>query len=101
MNAKNVVIDGVEYTPVVKHTGNRAVIVVDRGWIWAGDVTEDEGKITLTNAVWIFRWEGIGFDGVLANPKSSKAMLKRIANSVEIPCGSIIFRVPVAEDWAL
>ena len=25
--------------------GNRAVVVVDRGWIWAGDVEEKDGKI--------------------------------------------------------
>lgn len=97
----NVVIDGVEYAPVVTHAGTRAVVVVDRGWIWAGDVTEHDNKIVLSNAVWLFRWESIGFDGVLANPKNSKATLKRITNNVEIPNGSIIFRVPVADDWGL
>jgi hypothetical protein len=97
----NVVIDGVAYEPVVKRTGNRAVVVVDRGWVWAGDVTEHENKIVLSNVVWLFHWESIGFDGVLANPKSEKVMLKKIENNVEIPNGSIIFRVPVADDWGL
>jgi len=97
----NVVIDGVEYKPVVKRTGNRAVVVVDRGWVWAGDVTEHENKIVLSNVVWLFHWESIGFDGVLANPKSEKVSLKKIENNVEIPNGSIIFRVPVADDWGL
>ena len=97
----NVVIDGIEYAPVVTRTGNRAVVVVDRGWIWAGDVTEHENMIVLSRVVWLFRWEDIGFDGVLANPKSSKATLKKLANHVEIPNGSIIFRVPVADDWGL
>lgn len=95
------VIDGVEYEPARLRTGNRAVVVVDRGWVWAGDVTEHENKIVLSNVVWLFRWESIGFDGVLANPKSEKASLKKIENNVEIPNGSIIFRVPVADDWGL
>ena len=43
MSAKNIVIDGVSYAPV--QTGNRAVIVVDRGWVFAGDVTEKDGRI--------------------------------------------------------
>ena len=97
----NVVIDGIEYAPVVSGSGDRAVVVVDRGWIWAGDVTEHDDKIVLSRVVWLFRWEDIGFDGVLANPSSSKATLKRLANQVEIPNGSIIFRVPVADDWGL
>ena len=33
----NVIINGTEYAPVAKATGSRAVIVVDRGWIFAGE----------------------------------------------------------------
>jgi hypothetical protein len=33
---QNVTIDGVEYAPVsARPTGTRAVVVVDRGWIFA------------------------------------------------------------------
>ena len=36
---KNVNINGIEYAPVAaRPTGTRAVVVVDRGWIFAGDV---------------------------------------------------------------
>lgn len=97
-----VVINGVEYvrkTPTA--TGTRAIVVVDRGWIFAGDVSRENGRITLTNAVHVFRWESIGFDGMIANPTSSKVTLKSLANPVEIPEGSEIFSVPVGDSWDL
>lgn len=97
---KNITVDGVEYAPVVPN-GKRAVIVVDRGWIFAGDVAEANGRITLTRAVWVFRWESVGFDGVIANPKSGKVTIKKLDSPVDIPSDAEIFRVPVAENWGL
>jgi hypothetical protein len=94
---KNIVIDGVEYRPVTK-TGNRAVFVVDRGWIFAGDVTEENGRIRLDRAVWVFRWENIGFNGVIETPENADI---RPIQPVDIPASSEIFRVPVKDDWGL
>ena len=52
-----VTINGIEYVPAAsKPAGNRAVVVVDRGWIFAGDVTRENGRITLTNALHVFKW---------------------------------------------
>jgi hypothetical protein len=82
-------------------TGTRAVVVVDRGWIFAGDVTRKNGRIKLDRAVHVFRWESIGFDGVIANPKSSKVTLKPMPNGVDLPEGAEIFCVPVSNDWGL
>jgi len=95
----NVIIDGVEYAPVVRAAGTRAVVVVDRGWIFAGDVTREGNRIFLDNAVWVFRWESIGFDGVIANPKDDKVTLRKMKNRVEIPAQSEIFSVPVSDNW--
>ncbi len=97
----NVVIDGIEYAPVVRATGTRAVVVVDRGWIFAGDVTREGNRIFLDNAVWVFRWESIGFDGVIANPKDKNVTLRKMKNRVEIPAQSEIFSVPVSDDWGV
>ncbi len=94
---KNLTIDGVEYAPV-KANGNRAVVVVDRGWIFAGDVTEENGRIKLSRAVWVFRWESVGFAAVIDKP--SKADIRPIAD-VDIPSGAEIYRIPVAESWGL
>lgn len=104
-NINTISINGVDYVradevqkPIA---GTRAVIVVDRGWIFAGDVTRENGRIKLSRAVWLFRWESIGFDGVIANPKSSKATIKPMPNGVDIPEGAEIFCTPVPDDWGL
>jgi hypothetical protein len=94
---KNVLIDGIEYTPV-KATGLRAVVVVDRGWIFAGDVTDENGRIRLTRAVWVFKWTSVGFAAVIEDPKN--ADIRPIAD-VDIPAGAEVFRIPVPEDWGL
>lgn len=95
-------IDGVTYTRQKrKDEVTRAVIVIDRGWIAAGDVTEENGRIRLDRAVWVFRWESIGFDGMIANPKDEKVKIKPLPNGFDIPSDSEIFRVPVDADWGL
>ena len=88
--------DSVQQTPA----GNRAVIVVDRGWIFAGDVTRENGRIKLSRAVHVFRWESIGFDGVIKNPKSNKVTLRPLAD-VDMPADSEIFAIPVPDDWGM
>ena len=96
----NVTINGVEYAPVKKTTGTRAVIVVDRGWIFAGDVTRENGRIKLANALHVFTWESLGFSGMIASPKKAKADLRKIAD-VDIPEGAEVFCVPVPDGWGL
>lgn len=100
-----ITINDVEYTPVAEAQqqvrGNRAVVVVDRGWIFAGDVTRENGRIKITRAVWVFSWETIGFDGVIANPKSERVIIKPMPNGVDLPEGAEIFCVPVEDGWGL
>ena len=104
-NLSSIDVNGVTYVPQDSSntipTGNRAVVVIDRGWIFAGNVTTCEltGELTITNAVHVFRWESIGFTGVLSDPKSSKVTLKECDYPVKVPSGSVIFSVPVNEDW--
>ena len=82
-------------------TGTRAVVVVDRGWIFAGDVARENGRIKLTRAVWVFKWDAVGFDGVIANPKNKLVTIKPMPNGIDLPIGAEIFCVPVADDWGL
>ena len=97
---KNAVeIDGVRYVRE-KPSGNRAVVVVDRGWIFAGDVKEEGGRISLTRAVWLFRWERIGFAAVIADPGADGVDIRKI-DDVDIPSGAEVFRIPVSQDWGL
>ena len=95
----NVVIDGVEYAPVTKASGTRAVVVVDRGWIFAGDVTEENGRIYLDNAVWVFRWDSIGFASVVETPKQKGVDIRPVKTRVNIPAASEVFRLPVPDSW--
>ena len=82
-------------------TGNREVVVIDRGWIFAGDVERCEvtGDLTIYNAIHVFRWESIGYTGVLENPTSDKVTLKTCPYPVKVPAGSVIFTNPVSADW--
>ena len=49
-----ITINGVKYAPVKPSSGTRAVVVVDRGWIFAGDVTRENGRIRISRAVHVF-----------------------------------------------
>jgi hypothetical protein len=94
-----VTINGIEYVRAEsKPSGNRSVVVVDRGWIFAGDVTRKDGRIYLSNAVWVFRWSSVGFDGVIRNPKDAEI---RKIDDVDIPAHSEVFSVPVHDKWGL
>ena len=96
-------INGVDYVradsvPAAKPNGNRAVVVVDRGWIFAGDVTRENERIYLSRAVWVFRWESCGFAKVIEDP--TQADIRPMAD-VDIPEGAEIFCVPVNDQWGL
>jgi transcriptional regulator with XRE-family HTH domain len=80
----------------------RAVVAVDGGWIFAGDLTESHGRVILDRAVHVVQWEWLDFPGMLANPKLPKVAVKPIQSTrIEISAASEIFRVPVAADWGL
>ena len=89
--------DQVQQAPI----GSRAVVVVDRGWIFAGDMVREGGRIKLTRAVHVISWDSIGFDGMIADPKSKKVTIKPMPNGVDIPQGAEVFCIPVAAGWGL
>jgi hypothetical protein len=102
-NIEAITVNDVEYfrkDSARPPTGKRAIVVVDRGWIFAGDVTEENGRIRISRAVHVFRWESIGFSGMIDSPKSNKVTLKPIAD-VDMPSNAEVFRVPVPDDWGL
>lgn len=93
-------VDGVTYVPKSSRpSGNRAVVVVNRGWIFAGDVTEENGRIRLDNAVWVFRWERIGFAEVIRDPTQDGVDIRTVPYPVDIPASAEVYRVPVPEGW--
>lgn len=82
----------------VTTTGNRAVIIVNQGWIFAGDVSRENGRIKLSQAVWVFKWESCGFAQVIADPKNADI---RPISDVDIPDASELFAIPVPDGWGL
>ena len=85
--------------PVVQN--KRAVVVVDRGWIFAGDMSiTSDGYLRLERAIHVFRWESIGFAKVITDWKGGKVDL-RPCEPVELPMDAVIFRVPVGDDWGI
>ena len=92
-----ITINGVEYAPITRTTGTRAVIVVDRGWIFAGDVTREGGRIHLSRAVHVFRWQAIGFAKMV---ETENADLRPISD-VDMPEDAEIFCLPVHDSWGL
>ena len=108
MDTDTLTINGVEYVRAdsVQQApkGDRAIVVIDRGWIYAGDVDETTklGRLLLRRAVWLFRWEQIGLDGVIADPKSTKVTLKSVPGGmIDVPVSAEVYRIPVSEDWGL
>ena len=96
--SNTMIINGEEYVKAsAVPPATRVIVVVDRGWIFAGDVTDEEDRIYLDDAVWVFGWESVGFSRVCADP--AKADLRKMDQRVDIPKGSEIFRVPVADSW--
>jgi len=81
--------------------GKRAVLVLDRGWIVAGDVEDVNGRIKVTRALHIRSWSNIGFDGMIANSKASGVVIKPFPNGFDCPADCELFRVPVSDDWGL
>lgn len=103
IDAQEIVVDGETYVkrsalPVVP-AGSRVVLVVDRGWVFAGDLTEKNGRIYLDNALHVFGWSN-GFAQLLADPSKAKADLRKLTTRVDVPAASEVFRAPVPADWA-
>lgn len=101
---KEIVIDGQKFVRAdllpEPPSGKRCVLVLDRGWIVAGDVEDKNGRILVTRAIHVRSWSSIGFDGMIANPKGGSVVLKSLPN-VNIPADAELFRVPVTDTWGL
>jgi hypothetical protein len=96
-----VTLNGIEYVRKDQpKPGTRAVVVVDRGWIFAGDVTRKNGRIRISRALHVFSWSSIGFAKMIAQGKCDKVDLRPITD-VDLPDGAEIFCVPVADNWGL
>ncbi len=100
--AERIVLNGKGFVEdVPEPSGKRVVLVIDRGWIVAGDLEEVKGRLILSRAVHVLSWSGCGFDGMLRNPKSPSVKLKKMDHQLNAPADAEIFRIPVSDDWGL
>lgn len=81
-------------------SGTRAVVVVDRGWIFAGDVTRENGRLRLNRAIHVLSWKQNGFSGLCEDPKTAGANMKPCP-PVDMPADAELFCVPVGDSWGL
>lgn len=80
-------------------TGNRHIVVLDRGWIFVGDLSHNNGIYTLTNCQNIRKWEKGGFGALSKSGKDAGAHLDAAA-AIQFRTDAMIFSVPVSEDWS-
>jgi len=80
--------------------GDRAIVVLDRGWVFVGSLTYDEttGLYTLTDAQNVRSWSIGGFGMLSLSAKQAKATLDSAAPIV-FHANALLFRVAVDEDW--
>jgi len=94
---KRITVDGVKYVEDLPHGEGWHICVLDRGFIFAGNLTVDKsGLHTLTDCVNVRRWEKGGFGGMTKSPKACKAVLDP---SEDISFRHPIMVVPVSEGW--
>jgi hypothetical protein len=108
MACERLTINGTNYVreDTTTKPGKRAVVVIDRGWIYAGDVEHYEDpilgkRLRLTRAVHVFGWKSCGCEVVVDKGKASGADLRPCAGPVDVPADAEIFRRPVGDDWGL
>jgi len=92
-------INGTIYTPKQDTpTGNRYIVVLDRGWIVVGNVKETDGECRVVNAFNLRKWGKNGFGGVTLKPKGAEVLLDKCADIIYRRDAEIM-RVPISEDW--
>lgn len=81
-------------------TGDRYIVVLDRGWIFAGNLQYDDlTKIyALTDCINIENFKNGGFGGLTKSAKAVQAKLTS-CDPIKFHARAMIFAVPITEDW--
>ena len=80
--------------------GDRHLVVLDRGWIFAGDMSLDEetGGYTLSDCVNVRKWKQGGFGALSKSATAAGAALDACA-MIRFHRSAMILSVPIAGDW--
>ena len=79
-------------------TGNRHIVVLDKGFIFVGDLSKEGDTYTLCNCGNIRKWGKGGFGGLTRSRSDSEAIVDDCA-TIKFTDKSLIFIVPVKENW--
>ncbi len=99
-NLMNITIDGVDYAPVsASIPGSRAIVVLDRGWIFVGNLEHrEDGTCRLTNAANVRKWQTGGYGGLTKDPVGAQVDMDPCAD-LEFATAAMLFCTPVSDDW--
>ena len=93
-------IDGTKYvkeSAQEKVTGDRYIAVLDRGWIFVGNLEMGNNyKHYFSNVYNIRKWSKNGFGGMVSDPKAAGAVLDK---SRDFEFKNPLFLIPVPEGW--
>ena len=80
--------------------GDRHIVVLDRGWIFVGDLSQDDdtGVYTLSNCHNVRKWAKGGF-GLLSQDASAAGAVLDKAATLRFRSRALLFAVPVAREW--
>lgn len=77
----------------------RYLIVLDTGWIFAGNILEQDNRVELHNAIMLVNWNKCSFNEIISNPNKSNVTLQKVSSVIDFPKESEIFRVPIPHNW--
>lgn len=82
-------------------SGDRVVVIADRGFIYCGNAeySGDGGWLTLTDAANVRKWATGGIGGLLSDPVSAGATIDPVAYPVKVPVAAVLQIVNVPEQW--
>jgi hypothetical protein len=82
-----------------KAEGPRHIVVLDRGWIFVGDLAKQEdGTFLLSNAHNIRKWKEGGFGALTMGAKKSGAVTDECA-PIRFAPSVMILSVPIGRSW--
>jgi len=79
--------------------GDRHLVVLDRGWVFVGDLSQDDhGIFTINNCQNVRKWSSGGFGLLSQSATKAGAVLDGCA-PIRFEKSARIFVVPVSGDW--
>ena len=95
----NAAIKTLEKAAKAISSGNRNICVLDRGWIFVGELSGDTANgYCLTNVKNVRKWQSGGFGLLSRGAKSAGATLDEAAN-LKFAASALLFHVPVDKEW--